>query len=185
MSVLIPSVAALLLASAGFPSVMGVDGRLHHPLRDSKRGPTVFVFISHDCPVCNAYAPEIGRLESEYGTRVSLNLVYCDLSLSAKEAKSHAMQYSIGNATLLMDPKCQIAGFCKATVTPQAVVFDEQAHKVYSGRIDDRYLSLGQQRRFPTAHDLAKALDAVLVHNIPKAAAGPPVGCFIVFPSSS
>ena len=164
---------------------MGVDGRLHHPLKDSKSGPTVFLFISHDCPVCNAYAPEISRLESEYGTRISFNLVYCDLSLSANEAKSHATQFAISNATLLMDPKCQIAAFCKATVTPQAVVFDEHAHKVYSGRIDDRYLALGQQRRFPKSHDLAKALDAVLTHNTPKPASGPSVGCFIVFPSPS
>ena len=185
MSILFPCWAGLILGSVGFPSAMGVDGRLHNALKESQAKPTVLLFISHDCPICNTYAPAIERLESAYGSRASFNLVYCDPSLSAGEAKSHARQFSISKATLLLDPKCRIAAFCGATVTPQAVVFDEHARKVYSGRIDDRYIALGQQRRFPKSRDLAKALDAVLVHNTPSAASGPPVGCYIVFPSPS
>jgi len=162
---------------------MGVDGRMHQPIKDAGGKPIAFLFISHDCPVCNTYAPEIGRLIARFNGTVKFDLVYCDVKLTAGEARNHAKQFDLDGATLLLDPKCSIAAFCKATVTPQAVVFDERAKRVYSGRIDDRYLALGQQRSATTSHDLAKALDAVLAHQSPKAASGPAVGCYIVFPN--
>ena len=179
------SLVSLILAGQGFPSVTGADGHLHQPLKDAAGKPSVFIFISHDCPVCNVTAPEIHRVEAQFGSRVSIDVVYCDLSLSPSQARSHAKQYRIDKATLLLDPKCRVATFCRATVTPQAVVFDESGQPVYSGRIDDRYRALGQQRPAATTHDLAKALDSILNHKLPKPAAGPPVGCFIVFPNPS
>jgi len=146
--------------------------------------PAALLFISHDCPICNAYAPEIGRLEARFGSQVKFVLVYSDLKLSLPEAKSHAKEFGISNAEIRLDPHAVLATKCSATVTPQAVVFDSTGVPVYSGRIDNRYLSLGQQRPSPTSHDLAKALESVIAHKKPKPASGPPVGCFIVFPNS-
>ena len=151
---------------------------------ESHGKPTALLFISHDCPICNAYSPEIGRLERRFGSKVKFVLVYCDLRLSPAEARSHAKEFSISNAEIRMDPQAKLSAECKATVTPQAVVFDSAGVPVYSGRIDDRYRALGQQRPAATTHDLAKALEDVLAHKKPKPAAGPPVGCFIVFPNS-
>jgi hypothetical protein len=142
------------------------------------------IFICHDCPICNTYAPEFGRLQVEYKGRANFNLVYCDTKLSVGEAREHARQYSLNKLTLLLDPNCRLASFCGAMVTPQAVLFDGKGRRVYSGRIDDRFMALGQQRPSPTSHDLAKALDSVLSHQPPKPASGPPVGCFIVFPKT-
>ena len=111
--------------------------------------PQVLLFISHDCPICNAYAPEIGRLEAKFGKAFQFRLVYCDLKLTQAEAKAHAKEFGISNAAITVNPSEAIAKAYKATVTPQAVVVDSAGKAVYSGRIDDRYLSLGQQRPAP------------------------------------
>lgn len=183
MSVLIVSILASGLLRANFPIVQGADGRLHDPLAEAHRKPLALLFISHDCPICNAYAPEIGRLEKRFGSKVQIDLVYCDLKFTGAEAKSHANEFGIGTAGLLLDPAGRLSTFCKATVTPQAVVFDHLGHRVYSGRIDDRYFALGRQRPAATSHDLALALDAVISGQTPHPAGGPPVGCFIVSPN--
>ena len=183
MSVLIVSILASGLLKVIFPAAQGADGRFHEPLKEAHGKPLALLFISHDCPICNAYAPEIGRLEKKLGAHVQIDLVYCDLKLTAAEARSHAHEFGISSAGLLLDPAGRLSTFCKATVTPQAVVFDHLGHRVYSGRIDDRYFALGRQRPAATSHDLALALDAVISGQTPHPAGGPPVGCFIVSPN--
>jgi hypothetical protein len=79
----------------------------------------------------------------------------------------------------LRDPRHELVELTKATVTPEAAVFNVAGRIVYRGRIDDRYVDFGVQRPAPTRHDLEDALTAVL--------AGKPVlhpttqalGCFI------
>ena len=45
-------------------------------------------------------------------------------------------------------------------MTPQAVLFDANGTKVYSGRIDDQYVDFGSKRPRPTSEDLTDAIDA-------------------------
>jgi hypothetical protein len=176
------SVLSLVAGAIVLPSVMGVDGRLHRPLSEAHGKPVVFIFISHDCPVCNTYAPEIGRIEAKYGQRIDVDIVYTDPAITRKGAKEHAKEFSIDRGALFLDEKSEFAVACGARLTPEAIVFDPNGRPVYSGRIDDRYRALGQQRPAATTHDLTLALDAVLSHETPKPAAGPPVGCVIILP---
>jgi hypothetical protein len=164
------------------PAVQGVDGRMHQPLVEAHGKPVALLFISHDCPVCNTYAPEIGRIEARYGSRVDIDIVYSEPNITRALARAHAKDYSIGHANLMVDAGSRFAAACGAQVTPQAIVYDSMGHSVYSGRIDDWYLSLGHQRPAVTTHDLSLALEAVLANQKPKPAAGPPVGCFIILP---
>jgi len=182
MVVVSSSILGLFLGASLFPSVAGVDGRMHSPLAEAGGKPLAMIFISHDCPVCNTYAPELRRIEATYGRKVQIELVYADSRLSNAEAKQHAKEFSIDHATLLIDPRHTLAAFCLATYTPEAIVFDSRGKQVYAGRIDDRYYSLGRQRPAPTTHDLTQALIAVLAHKTPKPASGPPVGCIITLP---
>jgi hypothetical protein len=50
----------------------------------------------------------------------------------------------------------------EATISPQAAVFDHTGRLVYSGRIDDRYVSFGKARPSPQTHDLENAIAATL-----------------------
>lgn len=181
IGVCVPLLSALLLAHPS-SGVLGVDGRTHHPLKESHGRPLTLIFVSHDCPICNAYAPEFGRIQAAYGARVAFDLVYAEPRLTAAQAKAHATAFALDRWTLLLDHHCRFAGSLKASVTPEAFVFDGNGRLVYSGRIDDRYIALGQQRAQVTTHDLRNAVDSVLAHKTPKPAETGPVGCFIVRP---
>jgi hypothetical protein len=52
--------------------------------------------------------------------------------------------------------------------------------EVYRGRIDDRYLSIGQERPQPQQHDLEAAISATLADKPVPQSGGPPIGCSIV-----
>ncbi len=169
-----------LLSGNALPKLMGVDGQYHEPVRECKGQPTVFIFVAHDCPIANAYSPEFARIKSRYGKSVSFNLVFAEPDLSTSQAIKHARAFSLASWHLFIDPSGRFASACRAKISPQAAVFDAMGEQVYSGRIDDRYISFGQQRNTATVHDLRDAINAILSHKKPKAAAGSPVGCFIV-----
>jgi hypothetical protein len=64
-------------------------------------------------------------------------------------------------------------------VTPEAAIYSGASGRVYRGRIDDLYASIGQSRRAPTTHDLRDALTAVLAGKSPARAETDAIGCFI------
>jgi len=80
----------------------------------------------------------------------------------------------------LTDPHETLARLTGANVTPEAAVLiveGKTLKPVYTGRIDDRYLSLGTERPAATRHDLEDALAAILANRPVPAPGGPPVGC--------
>jgi hypothetical protein len=71
----------------------------------------------------------------------------------------------------------------RATITPEVAIFVPAGtglREVYRGRIDDRYIALGQERPFAMKHDLEEAIRAVLANRPVPAPGGPTVGCSIV-----
>src|SRR5215211_7413394 len=70
----LPMLSAVLLltiascAQRHEPPQTWVDttGRAHRVLATSDNAATVLLFIAIDCPIANAYAPEIARLVSDY-----------------------------------------------------------------------------------------------------------------------
>jgi hypothetical protein len=84
----------------------------------------------------------------------------------------------------LLDPKQSLVALAHATVTPEAAIFlvdGDNLREVYHGRIDDRYISLGQERPHAQHHDLELALAAALAGRPVPPPEGPAVGCSIVF----
>jgi len=179
------SIICCLAYGPSLRPVIGADGRTHWPLKEASGRPCALLFISHDCPIANTFAPEIGRIERDYSGKVKFFLVYSERRLSAADAKAHAAAYKITGATILLDKDATFAADNKAKVTPQAVLYDAKGKVAYSGRIDNRFVSIGKQRTAPTTHDFRTALDAVLNHKTPKPATTEPVGCFIVWPKPS
>jgi thiol-disulfide isomerase/thioredoxin len=161
------------------PLVAGVDLRMHNLAAEAHGRPLAVVFISHDCPVCNTYAPEFARIAATYADRVLFALVYAEPGITAKTARAHAKAYGLGRAELLLDPGGDLAKFSGATVTPEAAVFDAQGRRQYLGRIDDTFYDFGKQRPKALRHDLRLAIDTIIHHRAATAAAGPPFGCVI------
>ena len=58
------------------------------PLNREDKKAAVLLFITHDCPIANSYAPEIKRLCADYQPKsVAFYIVYVDPSLTAEQAR--------------------------------------------------------------------------------------------------
>lgn len=149
-----------------------------YPLADKNQTATVLVFIAHDCPICNFYAPEINRLTLDYGQRkVRFFVVYAE-RLSVQEARDHARAFGF-RVPLVRDSNFRLSHVLGAQVTPEAAVLSPEGRRLYLGRIDNRFADFGKKRARATQRDLREALDAVLKGEPvphPKTTA---VGCFI------
>ena len=80
---------------------------------------------------------------------------------------------------MLRDPHHQLVKLARATIAPEAAVFDQAGHLVYHGRIDDRWLNPGRARPAAQTHDLEDAISAVLAGRPPAQAETHAVGCWL------
>lgn len=131
------------------------------PLADGARA-NVFIFARTDCPVTNRYAPELKRVAEEYAGRgVRFWLIYPDHAETSADIEKHISTYGFPG-TPLRDPQHSLEAYAKATVAPEAAVFNAAGQLEYHGRIDDRWVSFGLQRQVATRHDLEVAIGEVL-----------------------
>jgi hypothetical protein len=138
-----------------------------------------FVFVRIDCPISNAYAPEIRRLHDRFAPRgVVFRLIYVGKDESSPAIYRHLrdFQYPCG---ALRDPQSAFARKSRVSVTPEAALFRPDGTLLYHGRIDDRYVDFGKARPEAKRHDLAEALALALAGKPVPPAAGPTIGCFI------
>ncbi len=173
----------LLLTISGVQAeplvVMDANGKKVALLHDKSRKATVLLFVTNECPITNAYAPEIKRICDAYAAqKVAFYLVYADPALKAATVRQHVKDYRL-HCPALLDSAHLLVHFTQATITPEAVVLAPDGKRLYKGRIDDRYIDFGKARYAATTHDLRDALDAILQgkpvsHPITKA-----IGCFI------
>lgn len=138
-----------------------IEGK-SHTAAETEAKATVWLFLSPDCPISNAYAPEIARLTADYTARgVRLNFVYAEPELETAALTAHARAYSL-RSSLFRDDDGRLARACGITITPEVAVIDARGSLAYRGRIDDRFVALGRERSVVTSRDLRDALDAVL-----------------------
>lgn len=139
----------------------------------------VLLFIARDCPISNAYAPEINRLCAQYAPqKIAFYMVYPDPDTTLADAQKHAREYGYASPVLL-DPGHRLTRRAGATVTPEAVVFAPDGKLLYRGRIDDLYIGFGKQRFAATRHDLRLALDAAAQGKTTPRPFTRSIGCFI------
>jgi hypothetical protein len=138
-----------------------------------------FLFVSVDCPVSNRYAPEIRRLSDAFTSRgVTFRLVYPNPAETPALIRAHLKDYNLPGPAL-RDTRQALATFAHATITPEAALYDAEMRRVYLGRIDDRYVSIGLERPAATRHDLRDALTATLQGDRVAAPTTQAVGCYI------
>lgn len=152
-------------------------GKRVRPLTHFAR-PTEFVFVLADCPIANAYSPELARLAASYKGKADFVLVLVDRGLNPAQAAKHSKEFGIRFTTLL-DPNRTLASRLKVTISPEACLVDAKGRVAYEGRIDDSYPQLGVRRPHPTRRDLSNALGAVTAHRRPKVTRTTAVGCVI------
>lgn len=165
------------VASAAPLSFGDLSGK-RHALADKKARATVLLFVAHDCPISNAYAPEINRIAVQYAKNVRFFLVYADKEISAEKARSHAKDFGY-KMPLVIDGKYQLVRATGATVTPQVAVLNADGKRVYLGRISNLYVGFGKKRARVTRHDLRQTLDAIVAGKAVPQATTTAIGCFI------
>src|SRR5262245_31348725 len=90
------------MRSASLAFLLAASCRGADPIPDPAARATVLVFVAHDCPVANAYAPEVGRLCHEYAPRgVSFRVVYAEPDLAPEAARRHAADFGFPCPALL------------------------------------------------------------------------------------
>ena len=137
-------------------------GKAHTPLSQPEYKATVLFFLLPDCPISNAYAPEIKRIAVEYAKKeVATFIVYVDPDLSADDARKHAIEFGY-EYPVLRDTRLELVKQTGVTIAPETVVFGPNGELRYRGRIDDLYADYGKRRAQPLQRDLRDALDAVL-----------------------
>lgn len=158
---------------------------------DPRNGPAgslaAIVFISTECPIANAMAPELARIAAAAREQeVAFVAVHSDPGTDRATAVRHARDYGLeGEVEIVLDPTRRIARSLGATVTPEAVLIrrgvDGDSETLYLGRVNDLYTGIGRRRARATRDDLADAIDAALAGR-PVAKPFPPaIGCFIDF----
>ena len=171
-------VAFACLTGAGSAAQSGISDAARLDPIASSRGPAVLIFLRTDCPVSQRYAPTIQALASKYAGQATFWLVFPAKSDSTAIIAAHTREYGYTLAAL-RDPDHLLVSRAKATITPEAAVFDAKGVLRYHGRLDDLYVSFGRSRRAPTTHDLDDALRAVLAGKTVTNDATPAVGCYI------
>jgi hypothetical protein len=173
------SLVALACASAEQRvRVRDAGGELRDPFAAAEgRRALVLVFVDPDCPISNAYAPEVKRLAAEYGPRgVAFELVYSMPATDAQDVRRHVADFAY-ELPALLDPEQRLALRAGVVAVPEAAVFLPDGELAYRGRIDDRYVDLGRRRAQPTRRDLCDALDAILQGRSPEVERTEAVGC--------
>jgi len=144
----------------------------------------VLIFAASDCPISNRYVPEIARLNHEFSTQgARFWWVFPNPDDTGARVARHVREFAI-HEDVLLDLNQVLVERAHVKVTPQVAVFtaDRGAlREVYRGRIDDRYISLGQERPQPQHRELEAAIIAALAGKPVPRPTGPPVGCSIVF----
>lgn len=137
--------------------------------------------MSTDCPISNAYAPEIQGVCSAYKSKgIACTLVYEDVHVSAADVRRHLDEHRYQEIAAAIDADASLAARLNASVTPETVVVDHAGVVRYRGRIDNFYVAFGRSRQVVTVHDLRDALDALVAGKPVAASVTQPVGCFIV-----
>jgi len=148
--------------------LVDLDGRELGPASDPGVKAIALLFVLSDCPISNAYIPELNRLHQAFGTSgIPLILVHADPATTPDQARQHAHEYKI-ELPVVLDADHAWMKRAGASTAPEAAVFSTTGALLYRGRIDNQYAGLGKRRAVVTSHDLRDALKAVL--------AGQPIG---------
>lgn len=164
---------------AGSPQVVDIAGKLHDPLKPDGRKATVVIFTLPDCPIANAFAPEINRFVADYSAKgVGIFLAHVDRELSPADAQKHATEFGF-LCPVLLDSQHTLVKALGATKTPQAFLLGPDGKTLYRGRINNLFADYGQRRQTVTQHDLRNALDAVLAGKPVAQTVTEAIGCHI------
>jgi thiol-disulfide isomerase/thioredoxin len=104
-----------------------------------------FIFFNEECPICQYYIPYIDSLnKASDKSKFKLIPVICH-KINKKEFSEFKKIYEL-DLSFYFDHKFKLASSLVATTTPEVYLYDIKQDKViYSGKIDDSFIALGER----------------------------------------
>jgi len=154
-----------------------------HSLKEAGDGKiVVLTFLGTECPLAKLYAPKLAELAEKYAAQ---GVVFLGIDSNRQDATTEIAAFARAHEIkfpILKDLKQKVADSVGATRTPEVVVLDATGAIRYRGRIDDQYgfqENKNYLRNKAETHELADALDALVVKQSPKNAEVAAAGCLI------
>lgn len=168
----------LVLFLASFLSIFGPQQTLVEPL--SSPTISVYFFLLDDCKICRDYGHELNAIYDQYNSEeIEFIGVFPNFSSKKENIEKFKKEFDIG-FELRTDYFKKLSKKFDAKILPEVFVYDNRSHKViYSGRIDDRYVSIGQRKQIVRSQDLRLALDNIISKKEILITRTEPIGCFI------
>jgi peroxiredoxin len=113
------------------------DGQAHTLASLKGKNGTVLVFLSVQCPVCNAYNERLEKLYEDYrGRGVAVIGINANSDEQAAQVKSYVKEKGL-NFPVLRDADDKIADRLGAGHTPEVFFLDASGKLIYHGAIDN------------------------------------------------
>lgn len=122
---------------------------------------TVVYFLAPECPLSQNYTLPIKTIKEEYADKnIEFIGVVAGKYYTQQEIQDYVNEYNL-TLPLLLDPDYTLTHLLGAKITPEVFVLSAQGNVLYSGKIDNWYISLGRNRKKPTEFYLKDALNAI------------------------
>lgn len=161
----------LFAMSACNPTITKMDGFV----LDFNEPIQVFYFLNTDCPICQKYQGVFKTNQTIKGVR--FYYVFYG-NLDEKNIKEYMNYDSIDISSVILDKEYKLFKKLKPTITPQVIVL-QNGNMVYSGKIDDRFESLGAYKEKSTENYVFNTINLLLKNEPIKIHYTHPIGCFI------
>lgn len=160
----------LLLAALTLKTATGSSETLF-PAKDRKA--TVVYVVLAECPIARQFSPEMARIAKDYGKKgIRFLMAYADAGPAAMSTQMK--QFGLSFPAAKADHR--FIALLRAVSVPTAAIIASNGQIPYVGRIDDRFPTLGVQRK-PRRADLRLALDQFLSQKPVTPARTEVVGC--------
>jgi peroxiredoxin len=188
MNISIALIGLALLVGHGNGMAQPMEGQPQSASEQStwlnRTGPTVVLFFSYECPICNDLAFRLNALmdvADSVGARILL--VYPDYLCKKSRIGAFHRRHGFrpNGFSYLIDEGNEMALRLNATTTPQVFVLDSTGCIRYSGLVDDRYLDVGVRQAHVKRNYVAEALRAIGEGREMDPGTTIPKGCLITF----
>ena len=137
---------------------------------------TVLFFLNTECPICEKYLGSFKKINTMFGSQYDIKYIF-----PGYQNKQTILQYcqydSILSKQIIQDTLLEYTKLAKATVTPQVVIINNQKI-IYSGKIDDRFMSLGSEKT-PSVNYVDNTLNLLQKNEEISYCKNDPIGCII------
>ena len=156
-----------------------LQGSIHSLEQNDHRRVRVFVFVSTECPISNAYITTLNELFSSTAksdNKPELFGVVSDSTAKRTAAAKHFDEYQ-AKFPILFDSSGMLARVLMPTHIPEAFVLDGNGALVYRGAIDNAWEAIGRRRQNVEKRFLADAITSAIQGKPIEVTQSKPVGC--------